>query len=176
MQRQKTEVDILEVMGFKCFCAVDRCFLVGESVLDVAHGHLGMVLEVHQSCDIQIPIEAFKPALKSSVPTNAQQQNSQHHQQQTQQSDQQEQHDGTLSRAPSPTDGSSRLPARLCNVHIRALGPPVLSLEPPVIQYLWQFETGTAVLQGGRLGCVVDSKSDYVIALESGHEFTFEDG
>lgn len=141
--------------------AVDRCLYVGDTVLDENSGSIGLVLEVQQSLDVAFPVEAFKAGLSetSSIMGLPPQQ----------------QHQQDSSQSPQPVD-VSRLPSRLCGIRSRVMGPPTLSLEPPKLQHLQQFNEGMPVVSAGRMGCVIGGKIDYVIALESGHEFTLEEG
>ena len=112
------------------------------------------MLEVQQSLEVAIPIEAIKAdsLMTISAPKS-------------------EQQHGEASQSPLP-----RLPPRLRGIHVKVMGPPTLSLQPPVLQQLQQFNEGMPVVSGGRMGCVIGGKVDYVVALDSGHEFTLEEG
>ncbi|KAL8447686.1 hypothetical protein Emed_004225 [Eimeria media] len=149
---------------------VDRCLFVGDGVVEASSGTLGLVLEVQQSLDVAIPIEAFKAALAGThCNSDASPQQQQQQQQQEQQQQQQQQEKDV-------NQGSRQLPSRLSGLRVRVMGAPTLSLEPPVLQQLQQFNEGMPVVCKGRMGCVISGKVDYVVALDSGHEFTFEEG
>ncbi|XP_026191580.1 uncharacterized protein LOC34620510 [Cyclospora cayetanensis] len=139
---------------------VDRCLFVGDTVLEGSNGAIGLVLEVQQSIDVAIPIEAFKP------------------QPQQQYRPQQQQHCALQGVADDGIVAGERprLPSRLAGIRSQVMGAAALSLDPPLMQQLQQFNEGMPVVSGGRLGCVIGGKVDYVVALDSGHEFTLEEG
>ncbi|KAL8272534.1 hypothetical protein Esti_003533 [Eimeria stiedai] len=143
---------------------VDRCLFVGDAVVEATSGTLGLVLEVQQALDVAIPIEAFKT---SSAGTHCSSEAS------PQQKQQQEK---DAVQSPQRMEAAQQLPSRLSGLQVRVMGAPTLSLEPPVLQQLQQFNEGMPVVCEGRMGCVISGKVDYVVALDSGHEFTFEEG
>lgn len=145
---------------------VDRCLYVGDTVLDEGSGSLGLVVEVQQSLDIAIPVEAFKAGLFEANTSEANTSEAS--------LSSQPQHHGAAQSLSSLE--VSPLPSRLSGIRARVMGAPTLSLEPPVLQQLQQFNEGMPVVSGGRMGCVVGGKVDYVVALDSGHEFTLEEG
>ena len=128
-------------------------------------GSLGIVLEVVQCVDIAIPVEILQRGL-------AEQQTPQQQQEQQEQQQQQQQQQG----GSGGLGAANAFPSRLQGIYARALGPPFLSLCPPLLQQLQQFNQGLPVLKEGRLGCVIDGKADYLIHLDSNHEFVLEDG
>ncbi|KEP67209.1 UNVERIFIED_CONTAM: hypothetical protein HHA_234560 [Hammondia hammondi] len=67
-------------------------------------------------------------------------------------------------------------PVRLEGLQISALGALPLPHEPPLLRPLQAFEVGTPVIKGGHLGAVINCKVDYLVTLDSGHEFTLEHG
>nr|PIM03664.1 hypothetical protein TGCOUG_234560 [Toxoplasma gondii COUG] len=67
-------------------------------------------------------------------------------------------------------------PVRLEGLQINALGSLPLPHEPPLLRPLQAFEVGTPVIKGGHLGAVINCKVDYLVKLDSGHEFTLEHG
>ncbi|KAL8439899.1 hypothetical protein Efla_006518 [Eimeria flavescens] len=142
---------------------VDRCLYVGDTVRDANSGALGLVLEVQQSLDVAIPVEAFKAAAAAAQSSEASA------------PQQQEQQDASPNLPPLPA-AEQQLPPRLRGLRVRAMGAPTLSLEPPLLQQLQQFNEGLPVVCRGRMGCVISGKVDYVVVLDSGHEFTLEEG
>ncbi|KAL8450903.1 hypothetical protein Emag_003009 [Eimeria magna] len=151
---------------------LDRCLFVGDGVVEASSGTLGLVLEVQQALDVAIPIEAFKAALAGTHCTS-----DASPQQQQQQEQQQQQQQGKDAVQSSQLVGAAQqLPSRLSGLRVRVMGAPTLSLEPPMLQQLQQFNEGMPVVCKGRMGCVISGKVDYVVALDSGHEFTFEEG
>lgn len=74
-------------------------------------------------------------------------------------------------------DGSTNGSAiRICGIQTKGCGAPALLSEKPLLLPLQQFDRGTLVVYRGRLGSVCSGKVDYVIKLDSGHEFTQESG
>ncbi|KAL8435753.1 hypothetical protein ACSSS7_002235 [Eimeria intestinalis] len=157
---------------------VDRCLFVGDAVVEATSGALGLVLGVQQALDVAIPIEAFTAALAGTHCSNeaSPEQQQQHHHQEQQQQQQQQQHEKIAVQSPQPMEADHQLPSRLSGLRVRVMGTPTLSLEPPVLQQLQQFNEGMPVVCKGRMGCVISGKVDYVVALDSGHEFTLEEG
>ncbi|OEH75555.1 hypothetical protein cyc_03891 [Cyclospora cayetanensis] len=158
--------------------AVDRCLFVGDTVLEGSNGAIGLVLEVQQSIDVAIPIEAFKAGVCSIGDASALHDQRQQPQPQQQYRPQQQQHCALQGVADDGIVAGERprLPSRLAGIRSQVMGAAALSLDPPLMQQLQQFNEGMPVVSGGRLGCVIGGKVDYVVALDSGHEFTLEEG
>lgn len=64
----------------------------------------------------------------------------------------------------------------LRGIQTKSCGLPALQTQPPLLVPLQQFDHGMLVVHRGRLGSVCSGKVDYVIRLDSGHEFTLESG
>ncbi|CBZ51148.1 conserved hypothetical protein [Neospora caninum Liverpool] len=67
-------------------------------------------------------------------------------------------------------------PLRVEDVEVTSLEYLPLPPSPPLLRPLQAFEVGTTVIKDGHLGAVISCKVDYLIKLDSGHEFTLEHG
>ncbi|PFH35799.1 hypothetical protein BESB_054500 [Besnoitia besnoiti] len=158
---------------------VDRPFYAGDLVVAPDGKSLGLVVEVEQRADVRLVSEGRSASRRSSglAPSP----------------------EGDSERGVSAfrTRGSGALLPRSVSaaalplaVDAEAEGPvecvkdiQIGSLEvfplpdaPPLLRPLQAFEVGTPVVKDGHLGAVVSCKVDYLIQLDSGHEFTFEYG